>query len=58
MTDDVDLGRLLAAVRAAGAKMIVVGDDRQLGAVGPGGGLAALLRRHPERVWRLTENVR
>ncbi len=26
--------------------------------VGPGGGLAVLLRRHPERVWRLTDNVR
>jgi conjugative relaxase-like TrwC/TraI family protein len=58
MTDDVDLGRLLAAACAAKAKVIAVGDDRQLGAVGPGGGLAALLRRHPERVWRLTDNVR
>jgi AAA domain len=37
MTDDVDLGRLLAAARAAKAKVIAVGDDRQLGAVGPGG---------------------
>jgi conjugative relaxase-like TrwC/TraI family protein len=58
MTDDPDLGRLLAAVRTARAKLVVVGDDRQLGAVGPGGGLGALLRRHPERVWQLTDNVR
>jgi conjugative relaxase-like TrwC/TraI family protein len=58
MTDDPDLGRLLAAVARAGAKAIVVGDDRQLGAVGPGGGLGALLGRHPQRVHRLTVNVR
>ena len=58
MTDDADLGAILAAVDRAGAKLIVAGDDRQLGAVGPGGGLAALLTRHPERVARLDENVR
>jgi len=58
MTDDPDLGRLLAAVRRAKAKLIVVGDDRQLSPVGPGGGLRALLARHPERVWKLTVNVR
>jgi hypothetical protein len=58
MTEDVDLGRILAAARTAKAKVIAVGDDRQLGAVGPGGGLAALMIRHPERMWRLSENVR
>jgi ATP-dependent exoDNAse (exonuclease V) alpha subunit len=34
MTSDVDLARLLAAVERSGAKLIVVGDDRQLGAIG------------------------
>ena len=58
MTDDIDLGRLLAAAVAAGAKIVVVGDDRQLGAIGPGGGLGALLARHPERIWPLADNVR
>lgn len=36
MTDDVDLARLATHVQLAGAKLIVVGDHRQLGAVGPG----------------------
>ncbi|MBV9283646.1 MAG: AAA family ATPase, partial [Acidimicrobiia bacterium] len=58
MTTDTDLGRLLIATEAAGAKVIVVGDDRQLGAVGPGGGMGALLARHPDAVHHLTENVR
>ncbi|MGD0876283.1 MAG: AAA family ATPase [Acidimicrobiales bacterium] len=31
MTSDVDLARLLTAVERSGAKLIVVGDDRQLG---------------------------
>ena len=42
----------------AGAKMIVVGDDRQLDAVGPGGALTALAARHPEHVWTLSDNLR
>ena len=58
MTSDVDLARLLAAVERSGAKMIVVGDDRQLGAVGPGGALTALAERHPEQVWTLSDNLR
>ncbi len=58
MTDDPDLARLLTVAARAKAKVIVVGDDRQLSAVGPGGGLGALLARHPERVWKLTVNVR
>jgi len=58
MTSDVDFGRLLAAAQASGAKIIIGGDDRQLGAIGPGGGMGALLRRHPERISQLSENVR
>jgi len=58
MTSDVDFGRLLAAAQASGAKIIIAGDDRQLGAIGPGGGMGAVLRRHPERISQLTENVR
>jgi conjugative relaxase-like TrwC/TraI family protein len=58
MTDDPDLARLLAAVTKAKAKLVVVGDDRQLSPVGPGGGLGALLARHLARVHTLTLNVR
>jgi ATP-dependent exoDNAse (exonuclease V) alpha subunit len=58
MTSDVDLARLLAAVERAGAKMIIAGDDRQLGAIGPGGALTALTERHPEHLWTLTDNLR
>jgi conjugative relaxase-like TrwC/TraI family protein len=58
MTDDIDLARILTAAHTAGAKVIISGDDCQLGAIGPGGGLGALLRRHPERISRLTDNVR
>lgn len=58
MTDDAGLARLLTATQRAGAKVVLVGDDRQLGAVGPGGALGALLARHPEAVHVLDENVR
>jgi len=58
MTDDPDLLRLLTAAENAGAKVVMVGDDRQLGAVGPGGGLGALAERHQPGVWILDENVR
>ena len=58
MTADVDLARLLTAVERAGAKLVLVGDDRQLGAIGPGGALTALVKRHPERLWALTDNLR
>jgi len=58
MTDDVDLARLTTHAQLAGAKLIVVGDHRQLGAVGPGGALAALVARHPDAVHRLVENRR
>ncbi|MGH9077042.1 MAG: MobF family relaxase, partial [Acidimicrobiales bacterium] len=58
MTDDIDLARLVTQVQLAGAKLVVVGDHRQLGAVGPGGALAALVARHPDAVHRLVENRR
>jgi conjugative relaxase-like TrwC/TraI family protein len=58
MTPDVDLLRLLTAVERSGAKLVVVGDDRQLGAVGPGGALRALADRHPGHVFTLGDNLR
>jgi conjugative relaxase-like TrwC/TraI family protein len=58
MTDDVDLARLAAHAEATGAKLVLTGDDRQLGPVGPGGALGALVARHPEAVHRLIENRR
>jgi conjugative relaxase-like TrwC/TraI family protein len=58
MTDDVDLARLATHVQLAGGKLIVVGDHRQLAAVGPGGALSALVARHPEAIHRLEENRR
>jgi ATP-dependent exoDNAse (exonuclease V) alpha subunit len=44
--DDRAMLKLLAAADVAGAKVIVIGDYRQLDAVGAGGGLEALARRH------------
>jgi len=58
MTDDIDLARLTTHAQLAGAKLIVVGDRRQLGAVGPGGSLVALVARHPDAVHYLTDNRR
>jgi conjugative relaxase-like TrwC/TraI family protein len=58
MTADVDLARLLTAVERAGGKLVLVGDDRQLGAIGPGGALTALVKRHPENLWALSDNLR
>jgi AAA domain len=58
MTDDAHLVALTARIEAAGAKLVLVGDHHQLGAVGPGGALAALVRRHPDVVHQLTENRR
>jgi conjugative relaxase-like TrwC/TraI family protein len=58
MTDDVELLRLAAHVEAAGAKIVLVGDDRQLGPVGPGGALGALVARHSDAVHVLGENRR
>jgi hypothetical protein len=58
MTDDVDLVRLAAHVETAGAKLILLGDHRQIGPVGPGGALGALVSRHPSAVHHLMENRR
>ncbi|HEX2700491.1 MAG TPA: AAA family ATPase, partial [Acidimicrobiales bacterium] len=58
MADDAALLKLLVAVEAAGAKAVLIGDHHQLGAVGPGGGLEALVARHPPAVVELGENVR
>ncbi len=58
MTNDQDLLRLVEATTEAGAKLVLVGDDRQLSAVGPGGSLAALVRRFGGGVWRLDDNIR
>jgi hypothetical protein len=58
MTEDAHLVALTARVEAAGAKLVLVGDHHQLGAVGPGGALAALVRRHPDVVHQLSENRR
>ncbi len=58
MADDAQLLKLLVAVEAAGAKAVVIGDHHQLGAVGPGGGLEALVARHHPAVVVLDHNVR
>ena len=50
MTDDADLLRLLDHTTVAGARLILVGDHRQLSAVGPGGGLEALIARFDGRL--------
>jgi hypothetical protein len=58
MTADIDIARLVLAVEAARAKVVIVGDDRQLSAVGPGGALHQVLADHPEAVTVLTQNLR
>jgi conjugative relaxase-like TrwC/TraI family protein len=58
MTDDPDMLRLLTVCDLAKAKVVLVGDHRQLGPVGPGGALRALLNRHHGIVHVLAENVR
>jgi ATP-dependent exoDNAse (exonuclease V) alpha subunit len=58
MTSDADVGKLLAAVEASGAKLVAVGDFHQLSSVGPGGALEALAARHPGHVWALKDNLR
>ncbi|HEY1633959.1 MAG TPA: AAA family ATPase, partial [Acidimicrobiales bacterium] len=58
MTDDPDLIGLLAHVESARAKVVMVGDHRQLGAVGPGGALEALVNHHRDQVHVLSENLR
>ncbi|MEA2825949.1 MAG: hypothetical protein QOG43_388 [Actinomycetota bacterium] len=58
MADDLAMLKLLAAVDVAGAKVVVIGDHLQLGAVEPGGGLEALINRHGPAVHMLDENIR
>jgi hypothetical protein len=58
MTDDRDLLALLTQARVADAKVVVVGDDRQLGPVGPGGALGAILKRVDGTAHLLDENIR
>lgn len=58
MSSDADVAKLLGAVEASGAKLVAVGDYRQLSSVGPGGALEALVSRHPGHVWALGDNLR
>jgi conjugative relaxase-like TrwC/TraI family protein len=58
MLDDHTMLRLLTTAELHRAKVIVVGDHHQLGAVGPGGGLEALLTRNPDAIHTLDENIR
>jgi hypothetical protein len=58
MTADADLLRLVVGVQRAGAKLVLVGDPRQLSSVGPGGALDAVLDRHRDIVTVLADNVR
>lgn len=58
MTDDRSLLALLQAVDHAQAKAVIIGDHRQLSAVGPGGALEAIAARQPDAVHVLDQNVR
>jgi ATP-dependent exoDNAse (exonuclease V) alpha subunit len=58
MTDDKALLGLLQRAAGARAKVVMVGDHRQLGAVGPGGGFEALVARYGPAVHVLADNVR
>jgi conjugative relaxase-like TrwC/TraI family protein len=58
MTDDPNVLRLLGAAAAERAKVVMVGDHRQLSSVGPGGSLEALVNRYGGSVHLLAENVR
>jgi len=58
MASDVDIAFLLDEARLAGSKVVMVGDDRQLGAVDVGGAMGALIERHGDAVHALSENVR
>ena len=58
MTDDAALVAFLEAAKVAGAKVVAVGDPRQLSSVGPGGGFEAVVRRFGGSVHVLSENVR
>jgi conjugative relaxase-like TrwC/TraI family protein len=58
MASDRDVAFLLDAARLRGTKVVMVGDDRQLGAVTVGGAMGALVERHGGVVHHLTDNVR
>ena len=58
MTEDPALLRLLSACEVVRAKVVLVGDNRQLGSVGPGGALRAVMDRHPYATHVLSDNVR
>jgi conjugative relaxase-like TrwC/TraI family protein len=58
MADDVNLARVALAVERAGSSLVLVGDHRQLAAIGPGGALAATLERRPDLVVELDTNIR
>jgi conjugative relaxase-like TrwC/TraI family protein len=58
MADDQDVAAVLEAAGAVGAKVVMVGDDRQLGAIDPGGSQRALSERHGAQVTVLDKNVR
>ncbi|RMH19161.1 MAG: hypothetical protein D6696_11320, partial [Acidobacteria bacterium] len=47
MLDVPRMAELIERVRAAGAKLILIGDPEQLKAIGPGDALRGLLERHP-----------
>jgi conjugative relaxase-like TrwC/TraI family protein len=58
MVDDPDFLCLLRAAEQAGSHVILVGDHRQLSAVGPGGSFEALVDRWPDAVHHLADNRR
>jgi conjugative relaxase-like TrwC/TraI family protein len=58
MASDRDIAFLLDMARLRGTKVVMVGDDRQLGAVAVGGAMGALVERHGGMVHHLEENVR
>lgn len=58
MADDRDVAMVFTASSLAGAKVVMVGDDRQLGAIDPGGAHGALIERHGSVVHVLDENLR
>jgi hypothetical protein len=58
MADDADVAMVLTAASASGAKVVMVGDDRQLGAIDPGGAHGALVARHAPMVHVLSKSLR
>ena len=58
MVDDPAVLRLLTEASLARSKVVLVGDHRQLGPVGPGGSLEGLAERHRGAIHTLTDNVR